>query len=236
LCSRLFKERIIDRRSFAKGALLTGLGASAVLASDQKPTTIKADGVTDDTVAIQAELNAKKKTGGTLILPPGKYLVAGHLVIPDGVALEGVHSAPVYKRPMTGTVILATGGRDNEDAPPLFKMGASTAIRNLTVYYPEQKSDDIRPYPWTFDISPTVGGGGASDNTLEHITMINSYNGIKISHNNRHRIRSVHGCVLRRGLYVVSCTDVGRIDNVHFHGCYWWKKIRNSDGSWGKVN
>jgi len=207
-------------------------------AAPADPIAIKADGISDDTAAIQAALDARSEKGGKLSLPPGKYLVKGSLVVPDGVALEGAARAPRYNQPLTGTVILATGGRDQEDAPPLFEMGNSTSVSNLTVYYPEQKADDIHPYSWTFHLKHC-------DNTVENITLINSYNGIRVGDcpewNVRHRIRSVYGCVLRRGIYVNGCSDVGRIDNVHFHGHWWWAKEvggagDNPDGSLGPVN
>ena len=198
--------------------------ARRVTAGDAPPTpplSIKGDGTTDDTAAIQAGLNALADKGGTLTLPPGRYLVKGSVTVPDGVSLEGSAHAPRYNHPLTGTVILATGGRDHEDAPALFEMGDSTTVTNLTVHYPEQKASDIHPYAWTFHLK-------GCDNTVENVTLINSYNGIRVGDcregNVRHRIRSVYGCVLRRGIYVDGCSDVGRIENVHFHGHWWWAK------------
>ena len=41
---------------------------------------LKADGVTDDTGAIQKALDAAAKGGGTVRLPAAKYLVAGALL------------------------------------------------------------------------------------------------------------------------------------------------------------
>jgi hypothetical protein len=183
-----------------------------------------ADGITDDTAPIQAALDAKAKVGGKLVLPAGKYLVKGSLTIPPGVALRGEADAPRYNDPLTGTIILATGGRDKEDAPALFEMGNSSSVSGLTVYYPEQNCRDIRPYPWTFHLQ-------GNDNTVEDVTLINSYDGIKVGpeKNVRHRIRSVYGCVLKRGIYVDGCTDIGRIDNVQFHGHWWWAKAVGGD-------
>ena len=185
---------------------------------------VKADGVTDDTAAIQAALNGQAKLGGSVSLPPGKYLVKGSLSIPPGVSLEGSANAPRYNDPMTGTIILATGGKDKEDAPALFEIGKSSSVSGLTVHYPEQKVNDIRPYPWTFHLKD-------EDNTVENVTLINSYNGIKVGPegNVRHRIRSVYGCVLRRGIFVDACTDIGRIENVQFHGHWWWAKEVGGD-------
>ncbi|MDI6829402.1 MAG: glycosyl hydrolase family 28-related protein, partial [Armatimonadota bacterium] len=167
----------------------------------------------------QKALDEAKESGGTVYLPPGKYLVKGSLNIHAGVSLEGCGKAPRYNNPLTGTVILATCGRDDENGPALFELHSSTSVSGITVYYPEQKVTDIHPYSWTFHLQ-------GEDNTVENVTLINSYNGIRIGPepNVRHRIRSVYGCVLRRGIFVDACTDIGRIENVQFHGHWWWAK------------
>jgi hypothetical protein len=188
----------------------------------------RADGKTDDTAAIQKALDATGKHGGVVRLPTGRFLVAGSLKIPVGVALVGSNQAPVYIEPLIGTVILASGGRDKEDAPALFEMGDSSTVQGLTVFYPDQKPDEIHPYAWTFHL-----WGG--DNTVENVTLINSYNGIKIGPetNVRHRIRSVSGCVLRRGIWLDNCSDIGRIENVQWH-CHWWSS-KQVGGDWDKI-
>ena len=56
----------------------------------------KADGKSDDTAAIQKALDEAGKHGGVVRLPAGKFLVAGSLKIPEGVALVGSNQAPVY--------------------------------------------------------------------------------------------------------------------------------------------
>ncbi len=174
------------------------------------------DGVADDTEAIQRAIDRAAENGATVCLPPGKYRVAGSLSVKAGVTLKGANTAPMSITPLTGTILLATGGRDQEDAPALFEMTNATNVSGLTVFYPEQTVNDIRPYPWTVHMQ-------GFDTTLENVTFINSYNGIKVGPepNVRHRIRSVAGCVLRRGLLVDACTDIGRVENVQFH-CHWW--------------
>ena len=71
---------------------------------------------------------------------------------------------------------------------------------------------------------------------VENVTLINSYNGIRIGPegNVRHRVRSVYGCVLRRGILVDGCSDIGRIDNVQFH-CHWWS-APEVGGDWKPVH
>jgi hypothetical protein len=189
----------------------------------------KADGITDDTAAIQKALDRAGQAGGRVHLPPARYLVKGSLRIPPGVTLQGMMESPVWSEPLKGSIILAVGGRDNEDGPALFEMGHSSAVRGLTVFYPEQQTTNIHPYAWTFHLQ-------GHDNTVENVTLINSYNGIRIGPegNVRHRVRSVYGCVLRRGILVDTCSDIGRIENVQFH-CHWWS-APEVGGDWKPVH
>ena len=184
-----------------------------------------ADGVTDDTGAIQRAIDGAAEKGGTVYLPPGRYRVAGSLQVKAGVTVKGANTAPMSITPLTGTILLATGGRDDENAPALFEMTNATTVTGVTVFYPDQKVDDIHPYSWTVHMQ-------GFDTTLENVTFINSYNGIKVGPepNVRHRIRSVVGCALRRGLFVDNCTDIGRVENVQFH-CHWWSDaVTGGDG------
>ena len=186
------------------------------------------DGVSDATAAIQAALDAAAATGGEVRLDAGEYLVSGHLAVPEGVTLAGVNGGIMSIGQRKGTILLATGGRGDEDAPPLLHLTHASTVRGLTVYYPEQRCEDIVPYPWTFQLE-------GFDTTVEEVTLINSYSGIRTGPENnvRHRIRSVGGTVLRRGLYVDFCTDIGRVENVQFH-CHWWSSPA-FDGTWAPV-
>jgi Pectate lyase superfamily protein len=189
----------------------------------------KPDGTSDSTAAIQKALDDAGKAGGSVHLPPGRYLVKGSLHLPPGVTLQGVMESPVWSEPLKGSIILATGCRNQEEGPALFEMGHSSAVRGLTVWYPEQQTTNITPYSWTFHLQ-------GNDNTVENVTLINSYNGIRIGPegNVRHRIRSVYGCVLRRGILVDGCSDIGRIENVQFH-CHWWS-APDVGGDWKPVH
>ena len=213
------------------GCIISALAAKA---EEQRTVSVaasgaKADGSTDDTVAIQKALDQAAKTGGKVNLLPARYLVKGSLQIPPGVTLQGVMDSPVWSEPLKGSIILATGGRDSEDGPALFELGHSSAVRGLTIFYPEQQTTNIHPYAWTFHLQ-------GHDNTVENVTLINSYNGIRIGPegNVRHRIRSVYGCVLRRGILVDACSDIGRIENVQFH-CHWWTAAEVG-GDWKSVH
>ncbi len=194
------------------------------------------DGKTDNTLSFQKAIDAATKSGGIVLVPVGKYLIAGSLKL-SGVSIKGQNLSPKSWFPLTGSIIMATGGKGNESAPPLFDMRTASTITGLTVYYPEQDIDHIVPYPFTF----RIGGENLKkeitfDCTIENITLINSYNGIKAgpTENGRHRINSVFGCVLRRGISVESVGDIGRIENIQFH-CHFWASKEATKGDFWKA-
>ncbi len=206
-------------------------GAVALLPGWYSPFDFgaKADAKTDCTAAIQQAIDqAAAAGGGVVYLPPGHYLVSGSLSVKPGVTVKGANQAPQYIDKLTGTVIFATGGRDKPEGPALFELGNSATVRDLSVFYPDQRPTDIHPYPFTFHL---VGG----DNTVEDITLYNSFNGISVGPqpNVRHRLLWIYGCVLNRGIVVDSTTDIGRIENVQFH-CHWWSS-KAIGGDWDPV-
>jgi hypothetical protein len=201
-----------------------------------------ADGKTDNTLAIQKAIDTAAIKGGRVYIPAGQWLVAGSLQVKPGVAIVGSNEGPLSPYQLTGSVILATGGRGDEQASPLFEMWNASVAKGFTVYYPEQLVDNITPYPWTFyQRNPPVIHSTTErrpedfNTTIEDITLINSYNGIRTGpeENGRHIIRDVHGCVLRRGILVDWVGDIGRIENVQFHSHFWFHP--STHGNWDKV-
>jgi Pectate lyase superfamily protein len=195
------------------------------------------DGITDDTSAIQRAIDDASKTGGIVLIPVGRWLCKGHLELKMGVHLTGMNLAPVSWEPATGSILMPTEGRGNEDAPAFIEMRSSTSVNGLTIYYPEQKAADIQPYPWTIQIrgNPSTKSEVSFDSTIADVTLINSYNGIRTgpTENGRHRIIRVNGCVLRRGIFVDWTGDIGRIEDVQFHSHFWASKA--FEGDWQKV-
>ncbi|MDO8681888.1 MAG: glycosyl hydrolase family 28-related protein [Armatimonadota bacterium] len=174
----------------------------------------KADGKTDDTAAFQKAIDSLKTKGGTAFAPAGAYLIAGSLTLYPGVTLSGVWEAP-HLSINKGTVILATGGEGDENGKPLVNMDWNTCVKGLTVIYPNQKANKITPYPWTF-----IGKGMHC--TIENVTLANSYKAIAFpTWNEVHYIKNVYGCPLKEGIFIDNCTDIGRIEDVHFSINYW---------------
>src|ERR1700682_3822006 len=110
---------------------------------------VPADGISDATAAIQGELDALAATGGQVVLPPGQYLIKGSLKVPSAVTLRGSWTAPHHGSEWRkGTTLLITGGRDQENGPAAIQLSPDAAVDGLTLLWPEETWNDIRPYPW----------------------------------------------------------------------------------------
>lgn len=184
-----------------------------------------ADGKTDDTAAFQKALNAAGEAGGGIVYAPrGTYFFAGHLDVPKAVTLKGmwesvpshvgIRDAGAPKPQDDGTTFLVTENRGNEEGPPFITLNHNSTLKGVVLYYPEQDPNEVpAPYPWAIRMR------GKNPAVLA-VELLNPYNGIDASQNERHLIRDVHGQPLRRGIYVDSIYDIGRIENVHWNP--WW--------------
>jgi len=185
----------------------------------------KGDGQTDDTAAFQKALDAAGAAGGGVVFAPrGNYLFAGRLNVPNAVTLRGVwESVPAHnglrdaglpKPTDDGTTFLVTADAGTEDAPAFLTLNVNSTLKGVVIYYPNQKPDE-EPVPYPYAIA--LRGKNPAVLAVE---LLNPYNGIDASRNERHLIRDVHGQPLRRGIYVDQIYDIGRIENVHFNP--WW--------------
>jgi hypothetical protein len=60
------------------------------------------DGIVDDTVAIQAAIEALKDTGGVVVFPPGTYLITSSIVVGNGTSLIWSTKKPVILKGIGG--------------------------------------------------------------------------------------------------------------------------------------
>lgn len=185
----------------------------------------KGDGTTDDTAAFQAALDAARKGGGGIVFAPaGKYLFKGNLKIPSAVTLEGtfrcvpahngIRDKGLPKPGDDGTTLLVTAGKGQETGEPFLSLTTNSTVKGLVIYYPDQdpKATPL-PYPWAIALR------GKNPAVLD-VELLNPYQGIDATENERHNIRNVHGQPLRRGIAVDQVYDIGRIEDVHFNP--WW--------------
>jgi len=185
----------------------------------------KADGKTDDTVAVQKALDAAAQAGGGVVYAPrGNYFFAGHLEVGRGVALEGAwQSVPSHpglrndrapKPTDGGTTFLITENTGNEQGAPFIKLSDNSTLKGVVLFYPGQIDNDV-PHPYPYAIA--MRGDNAA---VLQVELLNPYNGIDAAHAGRHLIRDVQGQPLRRGIFVDAIYDIGRIEDVHFNP--WW--------------
>ncbi len=206
--------------------------ASRVAAAHPESTTrsvrefgAAGEGVTDDTSAFQRALDAVSHAGGGIVYaPPGRYLFRGTLNVPPGITLRGSYTCvpshvgmrnPGAAKPGDdGTALLVTAGRGNEDGTPFLTLNTNSSVAGITIFYPEQVTDSAPvPYPWTIVMR------GKNPAILD-AELLNPYQGIDASKNERHNIRNITGQPIRRGIFVDAIYDIGRIENVHFNP--WW--------------
>jgi hypothetical protein len=94
-------------------------------------------------------------------------------------------------------------------------MNSGTGVTNLSIWYPEQDINDIKPYPWTL-FQPN---GDCA--TIENVTLVNAYNGFYSAPSELHYVLNSYITALSTGIEVHVCTDIGRIENVKIDPKYW---------------
>ncbi|MCY2951071.1 MAG: glycosyl hydrolase family 28-related protein [Planctomycetota bacterium] len=214
--------------SFALFLLAATASAQPTTAPTQFDVTqygAKGDAQSDATPAFQQALDAAAKAGGgTVYAPKGNYLFKSHLNVPNNVTLKGIwESVPAHngirdrgmpKPTDDGTTFLVTEGAGKEDAPPFITLNTNSTLKGVCIYYPDQDPKETpKPYPYA------IAMRGKNPAVLD-VELLNPFNGIDASQNERHLIRNISGQPLRRGVFVDSIYDIGRIENVHFNP--WW--------------
>jgi len=109
------------------------------------------DGITDDTAAIQAALDAVPTNGGTVIVPPGKYMVSEPLVVTvAGTVFSGTTMgySVATGATVSGTAIQALPGFSGDALVQLGIPGVYTRqrliIEKLFLHCQDQAMDGIR--------------------------------------------------------------------------------------------
>jgi hypothetical protein len=174
------------------------------------------DGRTDDTRALQAAITAAGQGRPICVLPPGHYRIDGALTVPPGVTLQGASGGVPHSEHPIGTVLLAYGGRGEAGGAPLITLKPNATVRNLIIHYPEQRLPDVAPYPWSIRADGELC-------QITDVTLTNPYRALDLGTcwNELHTVRNVFACPLNLGVYVDQCTDIGRLENVHFNPNFW---------------
>ncbi len=174
--------------------------------------------------------------GGTVFLPSGKYRVSSNITILPFVTLQGDYNDPDSSNfnGDYGTMIYADVESSEDNFPSLFTVGGSAGAIGLTIYYPYQTTENVKPYPYTFEIPSFASVRGHADHmasTIKDITMINSYKGIAASitpsgslvsaANEMIHLENIKGTILYKGFELYNSSEYGVVKEITINNSYW---------------
>ena len=191
--------------------------------------------LSDNTSSFQAALDeAAQSGGGTVYVSAGNYRFNGELRIPSGVELRGTFDVPHHIQ-SGGTVLMPYGSQNDPDGTPFTQLEASSGLRGLSVFYPEQSAPMVTPYPWTVrSLGPACW--------LVDVTLSGAYQGVDFGAHpsDGHYVRYLAGSFLKKGLHVGN-SDSGWVEDCQFNPHYGVRlhaslpQPRNQAGSIGEL-
>ena len=134
----------------------------------------RGDGVSDDTLALQACISAAQDAGTGVRLPAASYLISGTLVI----STTGRHTRFKLSGDAGGLskIILAEG----HSVPAIWLQGGNTEVCHLTLEDPTAY-DSVRD-PWRVGIEVgTPAAWNCPFNSIHHITTSGFYDGVHVA-------------------------------------------------------
>ncbi len=155
--------------------------------------------------------------GGTLWAPAGRYRFDGAIQLRKAVTIRGDWQQPQSGNAAGGTVFEVYAGRGNAQGEPFINMDRATGLIGITIWYPEQNSENIIPYPYTLYQSAVHNA------TVKNVTLVNSYQGFSCGPtiNTLHFFQNVYATCLWRGFDIDGTADIGRLENVHLSPRFW---------------
>lgn len=195
--------------SFVSGSTDLPLKSIGDVYVNVKDFGAKADGVNDDSGAIEAAIASINKTGGTVYLPSGRYRMAKGILVPIGISVIGDSPATKAKwhsisatspakaaeaggsswmtsSNFSGTWILVDHGKGNVNSAPTFRIQGNTTIENLGFVYPGQvpAASSVSEYPPAIGIITSVANRFVRDGMrISGLNLLNPYVGIAIMQN-----------------------------------------------------
>ncbi|HEX7655063.1 MAG TPA: glycosyl hydrolase family 28-related protein, partial [Verrucomicrobiae bacterium] len=187
------------------------------------PYAAVGDGISDDTAAIQAALNAAAANqGGIVYLPPGRYKTTTTLDVPGGVELRGSfpsrHSPSLYESLNGGhvkaSVLQPYGGANTTNGPPAIALEANAGILGLTISYELQNTNPV-PFP------PAIQGRGGNI-YASGIMCANAFWYVDLNTYTctNHFLANVDGWALQYG-FTVGNGSAGSIVECMANSSYW---------------
>ena len=199
----------------------------ADIVATEAPYSADAAGETDVSAVLQRALNdCAAAGGGTVFLPAGRYRLCSPLYIPQFVTLRGDWQDPEEGNDY-GTLLIADVPGSDAMTPGLITVGASAGAVGLTVWYPDQTLENVKPYPYTFYV---VGNGDYMLQTVQNCTLLNAYRGIGASAECENGVSQIHemftvenvkGTCLYEGMNSYNSADVDTCKTLYIENKYW---------------
>lgn len=169
---------------------------------------------TNDSLRIQFALNkVASEDDGFVYLSPGSYNLYTNLYIPENVELLGAYDAPHGSEQMDVTILNAyispTSSKESTSATALISLYRNSGVKGITIYYPNQNPESVKPFPFTFR--------GLGDNIrIEYVDVVNPYNLIDFSKFpcNNFILNGIVASVLNDGIVIGSGTNGGWMERV----------------------
>lgn len=176
------------------------------------------DGETDDTVAFQDALGTVAALGGGVIfVPAASYAFRGTLVVPDGVTLHGDwQDWTTSTTGAVGAIFKVFAGRGQASGTPFMFLKGSTALKGVTIWYPEQSPTNIVAYPFCI--------GDYGDNVVQNVVLVNPYQGVQVSpptSGAKHIFSTLIGTPLFKGIDLDMIADISHLEDVRFNPDVW---------------
>ena len=159
--------------------------------------------------------------GGAVYLPKGHYRLERSLTVPISVTLRGEWKPPTDQdRTVAGTILEARAGKGQAEGAPLIDLSASSSVRNLSIFYPEQNAARPVPYPYTFS---TVAKGKVVCPTVMDVTVVNAYRIFRFGPNpmGHAYVRRLYGTALETGLVLYKAPAFPRFEQIDLAPSYW---------------
>jgi len=179
----------------------------------------KGDGVTDDSAAFQAAMNAVYNSGGNgggvIYVPPANYAFTNPVTIPTGVTLQGDwQDWTKGTSGLVGTTFKVYGGAGSTNSPPFITMGQNAALKDVNIWYPDQNPNSITPYPYTIALS-------GNNCVVQNVALVNSYLGIQADGGTEWILSTVTGTPLALGLWADGLYDICQTEDIRFSPAAW---------------
>jgi autotransporter-associated beta strand protein len=177
------------------------------------------DGITDDSGAFQAAMNAVYNSGGSgggvVFVPAGNYAFYQNISIPTGVTLHGDwQDWTKGNGGLVGTTFKVYQGAGQTNGTPFITLSGSTALRDVNIWYPNQNAASITGYPFSIGLD--------DDCVVQNVVLVNSYQGIEtFNGGSKHILSTIIGSPLYKGIDLDQIFDVCHAEDIRFSPDVW---------------